>query len=411
MAPDRLRANFALLDKLLANSRALWEPSPSHYRTGITPPWPRDYSALTTILRKLSVEESTFYRQFPDHWRARLAQQDDLPFWQLAPWQAGSSACMMENPARNSGEKNYPAVPGRKREQIIAFVNSLSKSEGAVVDWCSGKGHLAAEIVRKYQEPVNCLEWDPLLCESGRNLYGDMHPGLTFYPINVLQELPRFLKDTTKVHTALHACGNLHQSMLIQSAAAGAEHIALAPCCYHKTGSGWFRPMSTTAAQSMLMEMPLASTVIRLAMQQTVTAGKREQAVRRKEQSWRMGFEEIVTSIHAGTNSEAAPRVPSALLKHSFKDYCNWAFAHTGTDLPAGIDYRKYLGLGEERWDWVQRLELAREPYRRPLEWWLFYDLALFMQEQGYGVEIREFCSWRLTPRNLLLTAKKSLIA
>ena len=52
-------------------------------------------------------------------------------------------------------------------------------------------------------------------------------------------------------------------------------------------------------------------------------------------------------------------------------------------------------------------MELVRHLFRRPLELWLVLDRALFLQEQGYRVELREFCPRHLTPRNILIHAER----
>jgi len=74
-------------------------------------------------------------------------------------------------------------------------------------------------------------------------------------------------------------------------------------------------------------------------------------------------------------------------------------------ELPAGLDCAPFLVRGEARYAAVARMELVRHLFRRPLELWLTLDRALFLREQGYQVEVGEFCTKRLTPRNLLIRA------
>ncbi len=50
-------------------------------------------------------------------------------------------------------------------------------------------------------------------------------------------------------------------------------------------------------------------------------------------------------------------------------------------------------------------MELVRHLFRRPLEIWLALDRALFLEEQGYEVELGAFCDKPMTPRNLLIRA------
>ena len=63
---------------------------------------------------------------------------------------------------------------------------------------------------------------------------------------------------------------------------------------------------------------------------------------------------------------------------------------------------------GWQRLAEVRNLELLRALFRRPLELWLVLDQALFLHEQGFRVELGEFCASELTPRNLLLLARRS---
>ena len=60
---------------------------------------------------------------------------------------------------------------------------------------------------------------------------------------------------------------------------------------------------------------------------------------------------------------------------------------------------------GAARLPVVARMELVRHLFRRPLEIWLALDRALFLEEQGYQVELGTFCDKPMTPRNLLIRA------
>ena len=79
-----------------------------------------------------------------------------------------------------------------------------------------------------------------------------------------------------------------------------------------------------------------------------------------------------------------------------------------GMGLPAGLDYAALLAQGERRFGDVARMELVRHLFRRPLEIWLLLDRALFLEEQGYRVEVGTFCPKPMTPRNLLIRAVRA---
>jgi hypothetical protein len=74
---------------------------------------------------------------------------------------------------------------------------------------------------------------------------------------------------------------------------------------------------------------------------------------------------------------------------------------------PTHFDENLWLQRGQLRWRQVQRLQILRHLFRRALELWLVLDRALYLQEHGYHIELFQFCSRQLTPRNLLLQATR----
>ena len=65
------------------------------------------------------------------------------------------------------------------------------------------------------------------------------------------------------------------------------------------------------------------------------------------------------------------------------------------------------LELGAAHAARFARLELVRQAYQRPLEQWLCLDLALYLEEEGYAVEVRQLCERAVSPRNLLVCARR----
>ena len=102
------------------------------------------------------------------------------------------------------------------------------------------------------------------------------------------------------------------------------------------------------------------------------------------------------------------PSHPTHLADGSFTDFCDWAATSRGLTLPSGIDYAHWLQYGEKRLLEVRQQELLRHLFRRPLELWMVYDYACFLEENGYSVEVTEFCPRQLTPRNVLIDAQRT---
>jgi len=91
-----------------------------------------------------------------------------------------------------------------------------------------------------------------------------------------------------------------------------------------------------------------------------------------------------------------------------FADFCRWAAQQKGLTLPEQVQWEGWEAAGWRRLAEVQRLELVRHLFRRPLEVWLVLDRLMLLEEAGYRVRLGTFCERELTPRNLLIRAMRS---
>jgi hypothetical protein len=76
--------------------------------------------------------------------------------------------------------------------------------------------------------------------------------------------------------------------------------------------------------------------------------------------------------------------------------------------LPVPGPAAEFEQAGWRRHAEVMRLSVVRHAFRRALEVWLVLDLACFLEQRGYAVELGTFCERQLTPRNLLLSALRA---
>jgi hypothetical protein len=101
--------------------------------------------------------------------------------------------------------------------------------------------------------------------------------------------------------------------------------------------------------------------------------------------------------------------VPKHWFSGEFSAFAHWAASEHQWQIPADTDWEHYLQLGQQRHLLVKKMQLVRSLFRPLLEQWLVLDRALFLQQQGYQVQIKPFCDYQLTPRNLLISACKAL--
>ncbi|MGQ4877278.1 methyltransferase [Billgrantia sp. LNSP4103-1] len=300
-------------------------------------------------------------------------------------------------------------VGGRKWQQIEAFVRHLPATpEESLLEWCAGKGHLARALARSRGNAVNALEWQASLCREGERLAAEQQAAVTLFQQDVMGgDAGRFLTSNTHV-IALHACGDLHLRLLDLAAASGSA-VTVAPCCYHRTREAEYRPVSQRGRQLChAYQLKLERNDLTLAVQETVTAPRGVRRRRELANAWRLGFDELQRELRGEDSYLPVPSLAYGQLPERFDDFCRWAAERKGLVLPSSLDPAPFERAGWQRLAEVKRLELVRHVFRRPLEVWLTMDRMARMEEAGFRVEVGTFCAPQLTPRNLLIRARKT---
>ena len=205
---------------------------------------------------------------------------------------------------------------------------------------------------------------------------------------------------------ALHACGDLHRKLIQDVVSRRQPRVSFSPCCYHLTSNATFSLLSDRGRDGA-HRLSLSRDDLRLAVQETVTAPRRDRRQSTLMSHWRLGFDSLQRWVWGEDEYLSLPPHPKRLMREGFEAFCQWAAEQKGLHLPPGIDFHHWLGIGIERAERVRRYELLRHVFRRPLELWLVLDYGLCLEEAGYSVRIGTFCDRALTPRNLLVDATR----
>lgn len=390
-----LERRFQALDALLVRHQALWRPRPF---VELNLAWEAEHPELAVWLRARSLEQAESAHNHPELLpapgvfsvlageTAALAQVGALPALTLA-----------DAPPRLNVD-----VPGRKWQQIEAFGSHLGFHQPVAhwLDWCSGKGHLGRRLLQPGQQ-LTCFEHDPALVAAGQKL-SEHH---RLQAIHCQQDVMAVPLPLAYFHTpvALHACGDLHVRLLERATAAGCARLAVAPCCYNRTGTSPYAGLSDAGRKSTLV---LGLDDLGLPLSETVTAGARVRLQRDRSMARRLGFDLWQRQARGVDEYLPTPSLPVAWLDKPFADYCTELASLRGLErLPAG-DWAHFEQAGWQRLAEVRNLELVRNLFRRPLELWLVLDRALYLQERGYEVRVGTFCPASLTPRNLMIVAE-----
>lgn len=387
---------FWALDQWLVQHQNLWRPQPFMH---LSLPWEALYQGLAQWLRQQSLEqaESLEYLQAPaplGDWWAQAQALTALP-----------SLTQVSAPPRLSAHLSTD-IPGRKAQQIEAFAAYLNFVQPVQhwVDWCSGKGHLGRLLAQQAEKPLTCLEYDAELVAAGVQLSQRWSISAQHIQQDVLADDVGLHLSSESTPVALHACGLLHRQLLRQVVRKECRQMALAPCCYNRSSEPMYQPLS---AQAQKTELRLSAEDLRLPIRETVTAGARVRRQRDQSMAWRLAFDLLQRQIRQSDEYLPMPSVSAQWLHKPFADYCQDLGALRGVKVPAQQDWGALEAQGWQRLAKVRNLERVRNLFRRPLELWLVLDQVLFLEEQGYRVQLGAFCAPELTPRNLLLLAER----
>ena len=301
-------------------------------------------------------------------------------------------------------ERLAPDVPGRKWRQVNHFIAGLTRENQTWLDWCAGKSHLGRAILLRHRgAKLFAVERDNALCEQGAQAAAKQKLDIEFICADVLRDTPSLPRIDQAC--ALHACGDLHIELIRQVVANNIPALSLAPCCYHLTAESIYQPLSQCAQRSTLR---LSRSELHLAVEETITSSPRIQKQRDTLMQWRLAFDGWQRQRRGVDQYLVMPSRPYSVIAKGFECFVDEMCQHHQLPPPSPIDHAQWQQYGQQRWRAVQRLQLLRHAFRRALELWLVCDRALWLAEHDYQVGLYQFCPRQLTPRNMLIEARKT---
>ncbi|WP_394247344.1 methyltransferase [Vibrio profundi] len=396
-----MQTKFQLLDSFLINHQEFWRIDPFHLCQAEQQPWALQSPELKSWLDSLSINDVTQYKEQPE----RLINHITSFIPELESVAENTFLPLSQSQGLDLDRNTGVGIPGRKLEQILTMGEAaLTNHRGTEwLEWCSGKGFLGRVLAQQSQQKVTSFEWQQSLCESGQQIADKQGLNMRFIQGDAFNKDSINVFNSRQHAIALHACGDLHVKLIQHAVAVGLPAISFSPCCYHLIQGDRYQALSLPAQTSAL---ELLKADLRIPLQETVTGGERVKRHRQIEMTFRLGFSRLLKQELGMTGYVPVPSIKKSQLDEGFEAFCQWAAAKKGLTLPSA-DLEAYETFGESDFWEMEKLSLVQQVFRRPLELWLILDKALFMEEQGYHVNIMEFCDKKVTPRNILLHAYK----
>ena len=392
-----MHRRFSTLDSLLFESRVFWQHSLYHY---LDFPWREQLPELCEWLDSQTLQHVIDLKNNPDQLTNEISQ------WIPYAKQLRDLCELPDLPTSNKEVRRGldVGVPGRKWHQINEFAAAAEQSGSKNwLEWCAGKGYLGRLLASRPTSTVTSLEIQAQLCTDGQAFANEQSLDMTFIEADAFSSSSLQYIQEKQHAVALHACGDLHVTLLKKVAEVRSEAVSISPCCYHLIQTDHYQPLSYEAKASLLR---LDKQDLRLPLQETVTAGQRTVQHRIQEVTYRLGFDSLQRAINQSSSYLPVPSIKKSQLSEGFSAFCLWAANKKGITLPDDTDFSYWLKCGEQRFELVEKMDLVQQVFKRPLELWLVLDRALFMKEKGYEVQLDHFCEREYTPRNILLRAR-----
>lgn len=398
--PDRYReylTRFQALSPILKAYSPYWQIIPFDY---LELPWQHKNPELHAFLNRLDRENILDIERLDGTLSSTV--QPFLPESRLLN---NLTDLPVKTPQNNQYDPRlHRYVAGRKWEQVKAFADAIHSVGDPVLEWCSGKGHLGRLLAYTSKTSVDSLEQNKTLCEQGRELARKAGVSMRFHPVDVMSPVVTEHMRPEQHAVALHACGDLHLTLISLGVEQGVKKVSLSPCCYHKITDDFYQPLSEAGLQH---DLRLRRFDLKLPVQEEVTAPLRIRRLRETQLQWRLAFDLYYRDVTGATTYQPVPTVKESLLKTDLKTFFKWAAGRCGIRYTNSIDFADYARRARARRVIISRIEMVRHVFRRSLEIWLVLDRALYLIEHGYDVEVSTFCKKSITPRNILIHAEK----
>ena len=307
-------------------------------------------------------------------------------------------------------------TPKKRHEvaAVLALLKAEAKGAASVLDIGGGIGHLARHIALGLECPVDSVDRDSTLQESGREMLRKYPWEKALkHPVRfVTGEFPGVEVGRHDWAVGLHTCGPLAWSQLELSRKG--YSLLNVGCCYDKLKVDTDTQRSQHARKSLL---PLTSESMFLANRGGVERTADEFAFQQRVQRYRYSLHALL--VQEGClepHHESVGTAPEPIYTGAFAGYVRDrlkpldgvpASLHSLSDSALGDFFRSSEAAVEKR----RFVAFLRNLLARPLEIALLLDRAVFIQEclgEQVSVRLVQLFDPRISPRNVgILVAKR----
>lgn len=298
-----------------------------------------------------------------------------------------------------------PLINAKYQQHVIANI----------VDIGGGIGLLAQTLNNQYRLKVTTLDMDPVLQKTGSTRYDefakDPDNKVQYHQVKVSPSELKFnsLLTPDSMTIGLHTCGELANAQLQASAKAGLKSIINFGCCYQLLEDTSAQNISTFA-QSMKDAIFMKHFALTLAARAHRKMDEKDFDLKMKVKLYRYSIHIMLHEVYGIKELVSLGNSSPKLYDESFGHYATEQLRRINLT-PKPIEQIEKFYQDPKLQDLIWKMiaaGLIRNALGRVLELYLLLDRTIFLEEQGYQVELMEFFDEATSPRNLGIVATKN---
>jgi hypothetical protein len=307
-------------------------------------------------------------------------------------------------------------IPKKQHEirRLAPHLNHLYRefSLKKVVDIGGGIGLLAQTVNNQYGLPVVSVDMDPALQKTGIERHKknakDPHNLVQYQNLRVWPESEFVnLLEEEFMPVGLHTCGRLALDIIRTSSEKKVKALVNFGCCYHTlSAANDLQSISNFAKENDPLFLSLYALTLSCRAHRKMS--EKDFALKQKVKFYRYAIHILLHDHYDIPNLLTLGNSHPKLYDEPFSTYVfeqlnrvHITPKHTAQELDAFFADPKLQRMIKE----MLAAGLIRNAMGRVLELYLLLDRAIYLEEQGYKVDVQEFFDEELSPRNIGITA------
>lgn len=309
-------------------------------------------------------------------------------------------------------------IPKKQHEikNLAPFVNDFSEQHKIerVIDIGGGIGLFAQTLNKEYNLKVTSVDMDPVLQQTGR----ERHDRNARYPDNKVEYINlkvdaenlefRKILENKKMTVGLHTCGTLANDQIKVSSNQKVKALINFGCCYHKLEKDPQGQNISQLARAQKERVEMNHFALTLSSRAHRKMDEKDYDLKLKVKLYRYAIHFLLHDHYGFKKLVTLGNSSPKLYDESFGTYALEQLKRIQVEPKHSKDELDAYFADKDRQDLIWKMlaaGLIRNAMGRLLELYVLLDRVIYLEEQGYNVNLYEFFEEEISPRNIGIVA------